>query len=315
MPKSSTRLPLLALAAAATIAACGGGNTGPSGGGSGTLSATINGSAWVASPQLIQFPTPQKQGHYPMYGSVQAGGTLNGLTFNLIGITGPGTYPLGTTGGVSGGVVSVNEGSSIWQTPLSGEAGEITLTTLTATRMAGRFNFVATGVANASGTRTVTNGLFDIPITVPGNLPAMTQADTGHMKASLGGTPWNAAGGGGGAPANGALFVIFLNDKYSVALTLAPYNGPGVYQLGGANVGHRLAVAQGTLGNSPCCWGGRTQFQNGQIVSLDAGTITISTPSPNRIHGVFSANLAPALTGTATANLQILGGTFTYGFP
>jgi len=307
----------LALVALGLSVACGGnGPSGPTGGGSGTLKATINGTPWVAQQQSIQFPTPQKQGHYPLYGAVFSGATSQGLQLNLIGITGPGTYPLGTSGGVSGGTVSVFEGTSIWTTPLSGEAGEVTFTTLTPTRMVGNFTFVATAVANASGTRTVTAGEFDIPITLPASLPPMVQADTGHMTVvSLGGTPWNAATGGGGAPANGTLFVIFLNDKYSVALTLAPYTGPGVYLLGGANVGHRLAISQGTLGNSPCCWGGRTAFQGGQIVSLDAGTITISTPSANRINGIFTANLSPALTGTATTNLQVLGGTFSYGFP
>ena len=311
------RMQDLAWGALVAVIGCGGGgNTGPSGGGAGTMSASIDGAAWVAQGQFLQPITQQqKQGHIPLYGAKFLTATSSqGIQLNLVGITGPGTYPLGTSGGVSGGIASVFEGSSIWQTPLSGAAGTVTVSTFTATRATGTFQFTARGVS-ASGTRTVTNGKFDFPIQAPANLPPMTHADTGFMRATLGGTTWNAASGGGGAPTNNTLFVIFLNETYSVALTLAPYTGPGVYQLGGTNVGHRLAITQGTLGNSPCCWGGKTQFQGGQVVSLDAGTITITSPSPNRIHGSFSANLAPGLTGTATTNLQVAGGTFSYGFP
>jgi hypothetical protein len=305
-----------ALGLAGVLACGGGGPSGPTGGGGGLLSATINGAAWSSQPQLIQAPTPQKEGHYPLYGATQSGNTLNGMQLNLVGIQGPGTYPLGTAGGVSGGTVAVNEGSAVWMTPINGAAGTVTITTLNSTRAVGTFQFVADPVASgATGTRTVTNGQFDIPLTRPASLPPMTQSDTGYMSANIGGAAWNGAGGGGGAPANGALFVIFTGTTRTVALTIAPYTGPGTYQLGGANNAHRVTVNQGTAPGSPCCWGGRTQVVNGQLVSLDVGTITITGATANRIRGTFSATLQPGLTGTATTSLAVAGGSFSFGFP
>lgn len=309
---------LAVVALGSVLAACGGdGPSGPGGGGggNGTFRATINGAAWVAEAQFIQAPTPQKQGHYPLYGARTAGTTLNGITLNLIGISGPGTYPLGTSGGVAGGTATVNEASSVWMTPLSGAAGTVTLTTVTATRAAGTFSFTAEGVVGTAGTRTVTNGQFDIPLNRPANLPAMTHADTGSMTATIGGTAWVGASGGGGAPTGGTLLVIFTGTTRTVSVAVSPYNGPGTYQLNTPNTFHRVSVTAGTVAGSPCCWGGRTQVVNGQIVSLDVGSITITTATANRIRGTFSGTLAPALTGGATANLTVANGTFSYGFP
>jgi len=307
----------LALVALGLSVACGGnGPSGPTGGGSGTLSAVINGTAWSSQPQMIQAPTPQKQGHYPLYGARLVGQSSNGMQLNLVGIQGPGTYPLGTSGGVSGGTVSLHEGSAIWMTPLNGAAGTITISTLTGTRAAGTFQFVAEAAgAGATGTRTVTNGQFDIPLNHPANLPPMTQSDTGFMAATLGGSAWYGASGGGGAPTAGALFVIFTGTTRTVAVTLAPYTGVGTYQLGGANTAHRLTVTAGTAPGAPCCWGGRSVLVGGQLVLQDVGTITITSATANRIRGTFSGTLAPGATGTATTNLVVTNGSFSYGFP
>lgn len=307
----------LALVALGLSVACGGsGPNGPTGGNGGSMSATINGTAWTADPVLIQAPTPQKQGHYPLYGARLVGQSSNGVQLNLIGIPGPGTYPLGTSGGVSGGVISLNEGSAVWTTPLSGAAGTVTITTLTSTRAAGTFQFVAEpAVGGATGTRTVTNGQFDIPLNYPANLPPMTHADTGHMSATMGGAAWNGASGGGGAPTGGALFVVFTGTTRTVAITLAPYTGAGTYQLGAANTAHRITVTAGTTPGSPCCWGGRSTLVGGQLVLQDVGTITITTATANRIRGTFSGTLATGSTGTATTSLVVTNGTFSYGFP
>lgn len=309
----------LGVVVAGVVVACGGGGTGPSGGGAGTMSASINGTAWVAQSQFLQTITQQqKQGHIPLYGAKLISTTVShGITLNLVGIPGPGTYPLGTTGGVSGGIGTVFEGSSIWQTPLSGAAGSVTVVTMTATRVAGTFQFTADGVSGATGQRTVTNGKFDFPVSAPANLPPMVQADTGFMSVSLGGTPWFAAGGGGGAPSAGALLAIFINENYTISVQVAPYNGPGTYTIGGstANLANSIRVTQGTKPGALCCWGGRTQLVNGQLVSVDVGTITITSATAGRIRGTFSGTLAPALSGTATTNLAVTGGGFSFGFP
>lgn len=72
---------------------------------------------------------------------------------------------------------------------------------------------------------------------------------------------------------------------------------------------------QGTKAGLPCCWGGKTQLVGGQVVSADAGTITITSASASRMRGTLSITLAPGLTGTATTSLVITNGSFSCGFP
>ncbi|MDZ4675763.1 MAG: hypothetical protein SGI84_15045 [Gemmatimonadota bacterium] len=280
------------------------------------MSASIDGAAWVAQSQFLQTITQQqKQGHLPIYGAKLLSSTSSqGIQLNLVGLPGPGTYPLGTGGGVSGGIASVVEGSSVWQTPLSGAAGTVTVSTLTATRATGTFQFTAAAITG-TGTRTVTNGKFDFPIAAPANLPPLTHADTGFMVANLGGAAWNGATGGGGAPTGGALVVIFTGTTRTVSVALAPYTGVGTYQLGAANTAHRLMIAAGTVAGSPCCWGGRSVLVGGQLVLQDVGTITITSATANRIRGTFSGTLATGSTGTATSSLVVANGSFSYGFP
>jgi len=80
-------------------------------------------------------------------GAQTTGGLTRGLTIGLFNVSGPGTYALGVSCEVFGGTGS-GAGAQTWITDNTGNAGTITLTTLSPTRWA--------------ATRTVTAGSLDL---------------------------------------------------------------------------------------------------------------------------------------------------------
>lgn len=70
----------------------------------------------------------------------------------------------------AGGIGTVIDSPSSWSTPLNGASGSATITTLTATRIAGTFQFDADDILGAATSVAVTAGEFDI--TVSTGLPA-----------------------------------------------------------------------------------------------------------------------------------------------
>jgi hypothetical protein len=189
------------------LAACGGSDspTDPDdpGGATGTrMTATIDGQPWSASTATgmvaaLQFAPAS--GGYIILGTetTAAGGVGSSMSFTINNITGPGTYPLGVDAvSVYGGFAGFTAANgAVWFTPMSGAAGTITITTLTTTRIAGTFAFSATAsTGGATGTRVVTNGVFDAPF--QGNVSMVTALPDsvgGTMRATLSGNAWNAA--------------------------------------------------------------------------------------------------------------------------
>lgn len=136
------------------LVACGGGD-GPSGpgdgSGEGTFGATVNGQAWSADPRFVTVTAggTAQPGSLILSGTdFQSSTSYRTLLLTLSFLEGPGTYPLGvnvgTTGGGVGQVVVVNGGSTqSWLTPLSGNAGTVTITSLTGSRVVGTFSYTA----------------------------------------------------------------------------------------------------------------------------------------------------------------------------
>jgi hypothetical protein len=86
-----------------------------------------------------------------------------GLSMAFSFFIGPASQPLGVnTGTTPGGTGTVMENPESWTTPMSGQAGFITLSARTATRVAGTFNYTAEALGGAvPATRVVTGGAFD----------------------------------------------------------------------------------------------------------------------------------------------------------
>ncbi len=119
----------------------------------GTISATLDGAAWSADAVATN------NGFlFGLEGT--ADGVEIALSVNLTAETVPGTVDL--TSGSTG--AQVQEGSEVWYPVGFGGSGTLTISTLTAERATGTFEFVAVplGGSASGGSRTVTNGSFDV---------------------------------------------------------------------------------------------------------------------------------------------------------
>jgi hypothetical protein len=130
-----------------------------SNGATGSISAQINAVSWVAV--CIKAATF-------FNGIVSFVGSDNVTNFanaQVIGIatqaSGPGTFPISLSNGANGRLTI--GGTQVWEAnAVLGGSGMITLTILTATGTSGTFSFNLIAVPPATGTKTITNGVFNI---------------------------------------------------------------------------------------------------------------------------------------------------------
>jgi hypothetical protein len=161
-----SRLMTLAIALLA-FTACGGSSssaTSPAdtGGGTitplhGTMTATIDGSAWTAATVTTYTYTN---------GILSIAGGDNSNPIRSIGMaltaSGPGTFQMGTLPSAANAVLSIGIGPT-WTANVAGGTGTITITALSSMGAAGTFSFSAVAAAGgATGTHTVTSGTFNI---------------------------------------------------------------------------------------------------------------------------------------------------------
>jgi hypothetical protein len=298
---SGAGLMLLACAiATAAAGGCGGGGGGGGGNpggssGSGSLTASVDGQAFVADLSVSATTSQASPGLYILGGSkLLAGTTARTIELFLYNIGATGTYPMGVGPTVVGGTGTVTDGPTTWLTPLSGAAGTVTVTALSASAIAGTFSFTAPPMLGAGASRSVTSGTFDIPITgTPGTL-APTAGN--KMSATLGGAPWNAATVVLVAHTSGVYAFGGSNTDYSVNFTLSSVTGPGTLTLGTST--ETLSIQHGSQGWSTSLGG--------------SGTVTVTELSASRIKGTVTATLQ-GLAGAGA--LTVTGGTFDVGLP
>lgn len=155
MPQSRV---LASFTALALLAGCGGGGnedlTGPSS--NGTMSATINGTAWSATTVT----QASRAGNVLTIGGSNPSWQL---LLTIPNVTAPGTYTVAATGGTMQ-LVQANAGGAAWTASMLGGTGSLTVTTLSSTRAVGTFTFTGNATAGtpAGGTRNVTAGQFDV---------------------------------------------------------------------------------------------------------------------------------------------------------
>jgi hypothetical protein len=282
------------------LAACGGSTpTDPGGGGGGggngnAFSATIDGTAWSANQATITSAgnTSQLPG-----GLIFSGGTLTqpsrSLVINLGRISGPGTYPLGVnTGTNAGGTLTMVLGSESWWTPLNGDGGTVTISSMANGRMQGTFTATLVPLAGGSGTVQVTNGQFNLPINPGYSAPAADDRGS-TVEADLGGMEFHGAtivGLGGGTSLIG---FTASNLTHTVILTAGPAEGTGTLPLQHITVPLRKVqvIASGTSTG----YGG---------TGADVGTMTITAVTGNRMAGTFTGRLGRVTGG---GSLQVSG--------
>jgi hypothetical protein len=299
------------------LAACGGGsdsttapNTGnqnpggTTGTGSTKMTATIDGKAWTAATSFALQSDPVASRY--LLSGIEVG-TNTSIVLSLGDIPGPGTYPLGVDGvtvaGGFGGVTMLS--GQTWNTSFSGAAGTITITALTTKHIAGTFSFTASLATNgATGTRSVANGVFDVPFNSDATLRALPDSIGSKMTATLNGQAWNAAIASGGT-GNGFISFSGINDKQSVLFTIAAPTAAGTFPLSYTSPNFVWAIDPNAVkpAGPQCCWG----------VTGDAGTITFTTVTKTRTRGTFSITLSPQPGTAAKGQLTISGGTFDLG--
>ncbi len=303
MRTSHRWLAVAALAFSFAAACGGGGDGGPAGpgGGSAAFTARIDGQAWASDASLLTATVGSVPGSLVLTGT-RLVSTTNYTTIGLIlsFIGAPGTYPLGVNPGTSAGgqgtlTITAGPTPAFRETDYSGNAGTVTITSLTSTRMAGTFNFTAIPIPGSMlvGAKVVTNGTFDVAL--PAGFTSVPAANHGSkVSATIAGVSWNGAtvagqGSGGAFTLSGLSTDYFLAVSTSVVVTAGT-----TYNLGS---GVALDVTEVKTGHD---WGG---------IPTDVGTVTISSLAGNRAVGTFAGSLTPGFSSPPGA-LVITGGTF-----
>ena len=311
----TSRVFLTAGISAVLLAGCGGGSgpTGPGPGGgntTGAMTAKVDGQSWSSPSSVTAVATvASAPGLYVISGLQSSGGTAQAITLSLLGIPGPGTYPLGVGSGVAGGTGIFAQASSGWATPLSGTAGTIALTTLTSTRIAGTFSFNADPTTGpASGVKVITNGTFDLPITTAVSSGTVANNLLNKITATIGGTPYNAASvATQSTPAQIFGFASTTNTR-GLSLSISGGVAPGTYP-----IGTQGAVTTVIGVSSECTPGGPMACTWSSALGGATGSVTITSIAGNRATGTFSGTL-PRLAGTGATTLTIANGTFDIGW-
>lgn len=264
------------------------------------MSARIDGTAWSAD-QVTVTPSNTVPGSVVILGVKISGNNTSSISLILGFISGPGTYPLGVNQGTSAGgtgiyLTTTPSTAQSRTTPLNGNAGMITITSLTAGHLEGTFSFVAEPILGSTftGNRAITEGTLDIDL--PSALSTVPAANHGStVFANLGGTVFNAAtvvglGSAGSFSFGGG------NDSLDVSfVTAVPVNATGDYGFTG---GFSITVSDLKLNHN---WGGGS--------GSDSGKVTITSLANGRLVGTFSGRLHPLGAG-GLSNLTITGGHF-----
>jgi len=310
---TSTVQQLATVALALALGACGGdgGSTGPGdSGNSGPfyLRAKIDGASWASDAGAERVGVPiTLPGLYSITGAKIGAGANYTIAMSLYNIGGPGTYPMGVGPQVAGGNAIVSTAAGGWATPQSGADGTITITTLTASRIEGTFNFTASPLTGSvTGTKTVTDGSFVLEVKPTGTVGPLPDNAGGKVSATINGAPWNAAAVANTyVTTNGGIFTVASNNNTrSVGFSLGGVTGPGTYALSNTPPTRSLTVGNvaNTLSNT---WS--------SIGPGSSGSVTIASITATRIKGTFSGVLGPAPGFSATGTLAVTNGTFDVG--
>jgi hypothetical protein len=268
------------------------------------MTAKIDGQVWSPLTQYVTAQTvPNAPGTFLLQGSVilSASDALT-IQITLYNVAGTGTYALGVGPTVFGGSAAVSKAVGSWGTQLTGSAGTITLTALTPTRIAGTFEFSATPlVGPVTGTKSVTDGQFDLALQSGGSLPPLPDNRGSRIRASFGGNVWNAATVVSQI-ASDTLILSSSNDDSSLSMSLGALSGPGTYPLSDTAPVRWIQVVPQSGGTG---WGPGAGT---------SGTVTITSLTATRVVGTFTATLAPA-GGAAGSPLVITSGEFDVGLP
>ncbi|HTY82456.1 MAG TPA: hypothetical protein VMB24_06700, partial [Dehalococcoidales bacterium] len=165
------------------------------------------------------------------------------------------------------------------------------------------FTMIALVGTTASGTKTITEGVFNVTFSAPVSIPNAPETGNAPMTALVNGKSWVGAYKISASYQNNFLsMVVFDGQSATINFGIGGVTGPGTYSLAYGNAGGSSAIYSNGLGQG---WG--TAFSGG------AGSITISQLTSNGVFGTFSFDAVPA-TGGATGTIQVTNGQFNIVF-
>lgn len=230
----------------------------------------------------------------------------------LYGIKGIGKYPLGTYSTVSGGFVQLNLPSGNgFNTPTTGAAGEVEITALSPTRIAGKF-FASTG--GGATPLAVTDGVFDLPLTDITHIAPNFSLDSvgGFFRGTVEGTAFTAAGATATLPSVRAnrLALFAFNDapgfpSTEVNVFIENVTGPGTYALDDAALRY-LSVSMRRYLSAPSIPANSLPIASWHSQQPgSSGTVTITSLTATRIVGIVTATIAAEPGSPVTRTVDV----------
>jgi hypothetical protein len=122
------------------------------------VSATVAGASWNAASASGQYSAASR------LVTISSSNNARFINISLNEVTGPGSYPVGTSGRVLSANGQTQTLNNSWSSSGPGSSGSVVITSLTTTRMRGTFSATIgpTPGSSTTGTLAVTNGSFDI---------------------------------------------------------------------------------------------------------------------------------------------------------
>ena len=168
---------------------------------------------------------------------------------------------------------------NIYAVDFTGDRGSVTITSLTATRIAGTFNFVAPPSlgSGAPGVKTVTNGSFDVALPNTFTLPAADNMGN-TITATLNGQPWTGATVVGvGNLGTGSFSLGGMTSDNTAANSSLSVNLVTSTVVSAGNTYDQTGVSLQVDGSGTnCCWGGA-----GTVTSVTINSLTATRVSGN----------------------------------
>lgn len=269
-----------------------------------TISARLDTVAWSdAASVVVTSAASTTAGSFSIVADGRiADGTFVRLTLSMFNIRGAGEYPIGVGQSVAGAsaVIAASSGG-VWSTPLSGVAGTLVLTEVTATRIRGTFTMSLAPQNSLAGTTlSVTGGQFDLPVAGAGAAGVLPENAGSKVSARLGSASFNGAVVTRTLAGDG-LLIQGSTDTQALLIDLEAITAPGTYALSDGTPRRFIGVTSRRASTQEWSSGG----------AGSSGSVTITRITASRITGTFTATLAPSAGTTGT--LSVTNGVFDVG--
>lgn len=200
---------------------------------------------------------------------------------------GVGTYTLGPLSSANAQLLVGNPAAG-WQAGVGTGSGTITVTSLTSTSAAGTFAFSLAAIpgTGATGTKSVTEGVFNVTLTAP-TPPTATPSGGSTVSTLIDGSPWTSSLSRRATLTNNILTITGQDTNFRVITLAVPISaGLLIPPSGPATVS--LDFTPGVHGVVTMVLGSQN-WDNGHDGA--SGTFTITALSPTRVSGTFTVTL------------------------